>query len=299
MTSIPIIFFHYGNSDYLKYSLKQARFFNPHSEIYLLGDKKNDRYDFLTHIQASKYKKETEAFAGIYKHMSSNDEGYELNCFLRWFYICAFCKENNIGQFIYLDSDVLLYEDISTMLPFFEHSTIANTCDTIGVPAFTYFNGYQAIHSFCDFLLYSYTNNKAIQNLQELYAPFLKDPTIMGGISDMTLFHIYFQEHPAETMKINLINNDLAIDICINNPDGYEMENGMKKIYWQNNLPYGKDIATHKLVRFASLHYQGHAKDFIRRHYKVNGYVLHRLWESLKIKARFKKIKRSIKALFK
>lgn len=299
MTSIPIIFFHYGNSDYLKYSLKQARFFNPDSEIYLLGDTKNNRYDFLTHIQASKYKKEAEAFTGIYKHMSSNGEGYELTCFLRWFYISAFCKENNIGQFIYLDSDVLLYESVSTMLPFFEHSTIANTCDTTGVPAFTYFNGQQSINDFCDFLLYSYTNNKAISNLEDLYEPFIKDPTIMGGVCDMMLFHLYFREHPADTMKIHLINNNLAIDICINNPDGYEMEAGIKRIKWQDGAPYGVESSSGNLVRFASLHYQGTAKNLIAKHYLAGGYILHRFFDILEIKARFKKLRKGIKGLFK
>ena len=37
----PIIFCHYGNSDYLKFSLKSARFFNPNADIILLGDSSN------------------------------------------------------------------------------------------------------------------------------------------------------------------------------------------------------------------------------------------------------------------
>ena len=41
-TSLPIIFIHYNNSDYLKYSLGQARKSNPGSTIYFLGDQSND-----------------------------------------------------------------------------------------------------------------------------------------------------------------------------------------------------------------------------------------------------------------
>lgn len=297
--ALPIIFFHYGNPAYLKYSLKQAKFFNPGSEIYLLGDSKNNRYPFVKHVLARKYEESTLPFRNIYKHHSINNYEYELNCFLRWFYIGAFCKANNIGPFIYLDSDVLLYENVSTMLPFFEHSTIANTCDTTGVPAFTYFNGQMAVNDFCDFLLYSYTNNKAVQNLEELYGLYLKNPATMGGISDMTLFHLYFQQHPADTMKIDLINNSLAIDICINNPDGYEMEAGIKKMIWQDGAPYGVKSANGDLIRFASLHYQGRAKSLMAKHYKAGGYGFHRFWDILAIKARFKKMRKGVKSLFK
>ena len=295
--ALPIIFFHYGNPAYLKYSLKQAKFFNPNSTIYLLGDDSNNCYSFVTHIPANKYKSEATQFIKNYKHLTSNSEDYELTCFLRWFYINAFCRENNIGAFIYLDSDVLLYEDIATMQPFFEHSKIANTCDTTGVPAFTYFNGQKAINDFCDFLLYSYTHNDAVKNLEALYEPFTKAPETLGGISDMTLFHLYFQEHPADTMKINFINDDLAIDICINNPDGFEMAAGIKKIIWQDGLPYGINSESGSLIRFASLHYQGKSKNLIFRHYLAGGYKLQQFRD--KLKERFKKIRRSIKGLFK
>jgi hypothetical protein len=298
MTSIPIIFFHYGNSDYLKYSLKQARYFNPHSPVYLLGDDSNNRYNFITHIPADKYKKETESFTAVYRHLSTNSRDYELNCFLRWFYISAFCREHNIGPFIYLDSDVLLFQDITEMAPSFKNAAIANTCDTMGMPAFTYFSDQKAIQDFCDFLIDAYSTPNAAERLDAFYTPFATDPAMMGGVCDMTLFHFYFADHPGKTLKIDLID-DLAVDTSINSSDGYEMENGSKKIYWQNNLPYGKNIATGKLVRFATLHYQGNAKDTMRRHYKAGGYLLQRLWEPVKIKATFKKIKRSIKGLFK
>ncbi|MEB0262774.1 MULTISPECIES: hypothetical protein [unclassified Mucilaginibacter] len=148
---IPIIFFHYGNPAYLKYSLKQARYFNPEADIYLLGDDKNNRCSFVTHIQASKYVKDTEAFTSVYQHNNTNEIHYELHCFLRWFYVRAFCRGHNIEQFIYLDSDVLLYQNVSDMAIYFRNAAIANTCETMGMPAFTYFNSYKAIDSFCDF----------------------------------------------------------------------------------------------------------------------------------------------------
>jgi hypothetical protein len=52
---------------------------------------------------------------------------------------------------------------------------------------------------------------------------------MMGGVCDMTLFHFYFRDHPRDTLKIDLIDNELAVDVSMNNSDGYEMENGLKK----------------------------------------------------------------------
>ncbi len=296
---IPILFFNYGNPKYLKYSLKQARYFNPHSEIYLLGDSTNNRYPFLTHINANRYEQESEAFTKIYKHRSSNGEHYELNCFLRWFYIRAFCRENNIGPFVYLDSDVLIFQDVSEMTSIFCNYSIANTCNFTGMPAFTYFSGLNAIDSFCDFLMFSYSDKQAIKEIEEIYKPFADNPNLIGAISDMILFHRYFLIHPNETTKLDIINNQLAVDIAINREDGYETEKGIKKVYWKNNLPFCKNKATGKLIRFATLHFQGDAKEGIIRHYKAGGYIAKRLSESYKIKFRLKSLSNKLKGYLK
>jgi hypothetical protein len=299
MTSLPIIFFHSGNPAYLKYSLKQAKHFNPDATIYLLGDKTNNRYPFVKHINIKSLQSDAGAFSSIYKHRSPNDENYELNCFLRWFYIKAFCRQNGIEGFIYLDSDVLMFQNFNELKPFFGDKAIANTCDWTGMPAVSYFKDYQAIYNFCDFLIHAYKDTTAIKKLEEWYDTLLVDPVTLGGISDMVLFHFYFLEHPNETIKIDLINNELAIDISINREDGYEQDNGIKKIYWQDDLPYCKNLATGNLVRFASLHYQGDAKSVMREHYKGDGYKLQRLWEHYQLKSKIKKIKQTVKQLFK
>lgn len=293
--AIPIIFFHYSNPDYLKYALKQARFYNPEAEIFLLGDKKNDKYPFITHVNAANFEGQAQAFASSYKHMTSNGYMYELNCFLRWFYVREFCKQKGIEEFIYLDSDVLVFQDFDKLVPLFGNARIVNTCDEMGVPAFTYFKSYSVIDEFCHYLLKSYTDPAMLARLEQLYQPFNADPEMLGGISDMVLFHLYFQDHPEGTLKADLINNEVAIDACINREDGFEMEDGMKKIYWKDNIPYCKQTKSGKLIRFAMLHYQGHAKSFMRRDYRAGGYRTAILWEDWGLKAKFKSLKRSLK----
>lgn len=293
--ALPIIFFHYGNPAYLKYVLKQARHFNPDSKIYLIGDKKNNRYPFLTHILASDFEADTSAFRAIYKHMTSNDETYELNCFLRWFYVRGVCRANSIEAFIYLDSDVLAFQNFTELTKIFKDYKIANTCDFTGMPAFTWFKGFSVLDEFCNYLLHSYRDKPVLAKIEKLYQPYVDDPALIGGISDMVLFHLYFQEHPEGTLKLDLINDEIAIDISINREDNYEMENGMKKVYWHDGLPYCKLKHTGKLIRFATLHYQGDAKFHIRKNFTAGGYKIAKLWEDADLKARFKRFRRLVK----
>jgi hypothetical protein len=296
--AIPIIYFHYGNPDYLKYSLKQARHYNPESRIYLLGDKKNNKYPFITHVLAAKYEAAAAKFKAVYIHRSSNSANYELSCFLRWFYIEAFCEENNIQSFIYLDSDVLVYQDFTELVPLFNNCRIANTCEDTGMPAFTYFRDYQEIKRFCDYLVHCYTDPAAITKIEAIYAPFKNDPEVMGGISDMVLFHLYFQDYPDGALKVDLVTKDIAVDSNINRADGYETENGIKKIYWQNNLPHGKNASSGKLIRFVTLHYQGLAKAAMRQNYTAGGYWAAKYLETKDFKGKIKQVKKTIKKLF-
>jgi hypothetical protein len=294
--AIPIIFFHFKNPPYLKYSLKQAACFNPESVIYLLGDETNDHYPVISHVMAKQYEKDTEDFASVYEHLSANGFQYELNCFLRWFYIRAFCRERKIEEFIYLDSDVLLFQNVSELTPYFRAFHIANTSAHTGVPAFTYFKNYAALDSFCNYLMYAYTNAHAKKETARLYEIFLAQTASIDGISDMTLFHLYFRDHPTETGKIDLINNELAIDVNISESNGYETRRGLKNIHWQNGLPYCKQLITGQLIRFISLHYQGDRKYLLIRHFKAGGYHLRRFPDGAKYA--FKKAKKMVKKLF-
>lgn len=297
--SIPVIFFHYGNPPYLKYALKQARFYNPGSDIYLLGDKKNDKYPFVTHVPVASLEAAATHFKSIYQHRSNNDLNYELMCFLRWFYIRDFCEANLIEAFIYLDSDVLCYQDFTELVRLFGDANIANTCDDLGMPAFTYFKSHKVINDFCDHLVRYYTEPSAIATLDKLYQPFIDDTSLMGGISDMALFHLYFQDHPQGAIKVDLVTDDIAVDSNINLADGYETEAGFKKIYWNNGLPHGKKTADGRFIRFVTLHYQGLAKDVMRRNYTAGGYRVARYLETKDVKGKIKRAKKAIKNIFK
>src|SRR5437868_4073869 len=112
--SIPVIFIHKGDHFYLNHSLNQVKITNPGNPIYLITDSITGRYDFVNYADIKKYNKGAAEFAGMYKHMSTNNYENELFCFQRWFILKEFCYDKKIDNFLYLDSDVLIYCNIDT-----------------------------------------------------------------------------------------------------------------------------------------------------------------------------------------
>ena len=55
MMKTPILFIHKTNSFYLKYVLDHTKYFNPDSDIYLIGDSSNNKYNFINHVEIDNY----------------------------------------------------------------------------------------------------------------------------------------------------------------------------------------------------------------------------------------------------
>lgn len=276
--AIPIFFVHKTNSSYLKYALKQARKFNPDSPIYLLGDNENNKYTFVTHAQISDYSKSADEFQKVYRHMSAAPYDFELFCFLRWFYIRDFVVKNNIDSFICLDSDTLIFSDLTQALIPFQHLSIANT--GVAMPAFTYFGKKATIVDFCDFMIKQYTAPQYQKRLEEGWE-YLK-PQNWGGICDMVFFEYYFIDKPDNLGKLDVITNDSVFDRHIRGSDGFEVENENKIFKWKSGQPWGFHLKMKKWIRFHGIHYQGHSKKLMYKHYTGGDYYLSRLKELIR-----------------
>ena len=61
-------------------------------------------------------------------------------------------QENNLEKFIYLDSDVLVFENFENIRSLFDSFSIANTGKTVGMPAFTFFGSQKSIENFCMYI---------------------------------------------------------------------------------------------------------------------------------------------------
>ncbi len=123
--SAPVIFCHYGNSNYLPYVFETVRLTNPDKDIFLLGDKdnkwlesaKNIKHCFFNEYQ---YGAEIETFDQVYRLVQGKKHGniragkdWVNFVFKRWFYIHNFLTSQGIGNFWHFDSDNMILDSLS------------------------------------------------------------------------------------------------------------------------------------------------------------------------------------------
>lgn len=257
--SIPIIFVHKGNPFFLHSVLKQAKRTNPNSEIILLGDNTNCKYKFVKHYFIDDYFTSAEAFSKVYQHYSPNPYDYELFCFQRWFVIKDFVDRTWGGnaQFLYCDTDTLLYDDISFDINRFQ-SYDMTICKT-GTPCFTYFN-FGIIAKFTDFIYQRFSSPEGRSMINE-YVAELKNKKRSYGISDMTAFSAYKNEHLNKVLEIDVPENGTSYCHNIGDKvDGYKMSGKLIDIHVKNGQPYGYFLKDNAWIRFKGVHFQGAAK---------------------------------------
>src|SRR5262249_10071626 len=270
ISSMPIVFIHQSNSEHLKYSLAQAHASNPRSTIILLGDSSNDVYDFVEHLPFVEYFQGAARFEKIYKHYSTHGIDFELICFQRWFILREFLMANNLAQCLYLDSDTMLYADVTKESKKFEQFDFTLCWNSIGCVFFL--NRLKGLDEFCQFLLDIYGNkNKFYYDRMVAHYAVRKKHQLAGGACDMTAFQFYSEGNFGQMGEASRIIDGSVYDPNINLPHPwFEMENGIKKIIWKDGQPYGKFIRTRQEIRFNSLHFNGRAKKLMSQYYAGN-----------------------------
>ena len=211
MNTIPIIFVHRSNSIYLKYTLKQARYFNPDTPIYLLGDESNNQYNFVTHINIEDYFDSAREFSKHYVHMSFTPQKFEQFCFERWFIILDFVKKNKIETFLCLDSDVLLFSKSNEI-----HNKYKNFSFTMrgnGGAGLNYFSSIEALEEFCEYTTSHYINPQHFHTLELNWAGYQERKH--GGVCDMLLFALYKAENQEKIGDCGLLENNRIFEYCL------------------------------------------------------------------------------------
>ncbi len=259
----PIIFIHTGNSWYLPYTIYQLKKTNPNTPIYLIGDHKNKQFHKWTnHIDAANFTHLTSTLKNVYIHKSTLGEEFEFNCIARWFILLEFMNLNNIDKCIYLDSDILVYKDLSKV----EKNFSKYDMTWCGFSAHTNFiTNRKALENYCKNVIDCYSNKfpNELRN-KSLYHQVISGKTNMN-ISDMTFFHDYNLRYPNSLLDISLPNEKGTFDRSIEDTRVFEGDqNDFKKIYWQKKKPYCKEIASQKLIPFVTLHFQGKGKKILK-----------------------------------
>jgi hypothetical protein len=277
--------------------LEQARIFNPNSTIYLLGDESNNKFKKMgiEHYYMADFSESTKEFQKIYKHQSPNTYDAELFCFQRWFIIRNFITQKGISNFLYLDSDVLIYGNVDVL--FNEYLDFDFTIVDHSCPSTTLFKR-ESLNAFCDFINELYTQKDYLGVLDNLHKDYC-DGIRSCGNSDMTAFELYQIYKNAKVKELTTIENNACFDHNIGAIDNFVEKNGFKEIYWIDDKPYAKRQDNQQLILFHCLHFNGIAKRKMYN-YRINskrqhiGGIFYKLKSELSIGLVIRVIKRYI-----
>jgi len=255
--SIPIIYFHTGNSSYLNISIKQCKKFNDH--VILLGDDSNSDID-VEHHNLYDYHDDVAKFHKLYQHMSTNGHGFELTCYVRWIILANFIKKQNFGSapIVYLDSDVMTYCDYSEKENLFEDNYAGKVCKAkrqndyrwSASGCISYWK-HDMVLKFKDYLFELYTNK--IDKLKEKYQ-YHVDSGVPGGICDMTAIYLFSEENDIGTLN-DVFDDDSTFDQNISVAenyldDEYEMHaDGFKLLHFEDGIPFCRNLLLNKTIK--------------------------------------------------
>jgi hypothetical protein len=273
----PIIVIHQGNPDYLRLCLLKAREINPQSPLVLLGDQNNaGLVNVVPKLQHELINMSGDAqkFKTIYVHRSEYRYEFELICFQRWFVLRDFMKKRGFHSCLHLDSDVLLFSDISESGKRFDQyaMSLAHWGNPEKMGHTNFINGIETLQEFCDFMLKLYTSKEYAEQL-DLH--FLNNK--WKPVSDMTALGMFYDLCPTRIADICDIQDDSMFDDRITFvPDGFEkasrlLKKVMKSIYFtslrdQQGIPFYRHKNYPQGVRLLSLHFHGGTK-YMMKHF--------------------------------
>lgn len=117
----PLIFTHYGYSDYLPYTLACAARTNPALPRIFLGDELNRKIanqHGWRHYVAQDYRSpKLEKFQAVFRHIRGRAVGHEAEVWLRyvfarWYHVEDFVRRQQIPRFWHFDTDTMILENL-------------------------------------------------------------------------------------------------------------------------------------------------------------------------------------------
>jgi len=263
---IPVIFIHTGPiQEYVLCTIKQAL---KNNSVYLLGDVRLDLNETnFNFCNINELKTDYNKFEVNYEHLNTTPLDYEKFCYKRWFLLKEFMHQNNINLCFYVDSDVILMNNITE--DWVNYSQYEMTLLHRSAAVSSYIT-YESICKFCEMLISVYADKNSYY-FKKIKSHYLvrNQCGLTGGVCDMTLLELfhYTQElggGPGRIGEMMQIINDCTYDHNINVADqDFSMKNNMKNVKIRNNQIYVYNERLKKDIKFNSLHFQGQAKCYI------------------------------------
>lgn len=277
------------NQEYLKYCIAQAKKYN--EKVVLLGDSYNKNWcddwhnadDFIT----DKWKE----FHAVFENLSPYPQAWAEGIFKRFYLILEYLERNHYDDCVIIDSDVLLYLDVSTYEPFRHCKIAAESPLEQDIAVLWKGNGYkwktcagfayitkEGLIEYTDYCIDMYKNHKDI--LMEKWDIHRKYK-IYGGVNEMTLLYLWTHTLP-EGAFLNLLKDDenhCVFDNSVGEPGGYLEHQyeylkrlSVKNLHWENGRPYCYTADGHQKTYFLNLHFVDITKVFMEGIYKNQKY---------------------------
>lgn len=262
---LPVVFFQAGDARHLPYTFWQARHWAGSSPLILLGDKANRHYCGLEHVPIRDFASAVPRLRDLYVHISSNTAEFEFLCLARWLVMEEFARRQGLREFLYLDSDVLIYEkpvEIVRRVPACRLATewIGDLSAMFaGIsPAVTYIRDPSVLQEIVANILKFYCDPTAIENMRISCEDLVLKK--IGGVSDMLFLACYAHQLGERAFNLWEPEKDGVVDNNIVQAEGFRAREGFKEIEFRDGKPYGFYEPTQRWVRFATLHFNGHSK---------------------------------------
>lgn len=302
-TPTPIIMIHRHDSFYLPYTIGQARQSNPHNPIILLGDDATRGYHGVQHFHLKHYFKQARELERRFGHLEATGKKWEIQCFQRWLVLHEFMAETGWDRFLHLDSDVLLFRPAEEIVEAFARHPVSfswhpvtrkvQSGDFIACGHGAVFTSRQPLDEIAERCLATLEHFQARVDQQPAGMPGLRlhTPT---GVTDMNALGDYVRRHPDTTGNTCALEDPFLLDHSVLQDEGrFQMEGGMKKLVWKNDLPHGV-LHSGQEIPFALLHCQGHAKYAMHRLMRVTDPRLRREMKQDLLRARWRKFQEKL-----
>jgi len=265
MPASAIVFIHERRGWFLPYALQQAAQVEKHAPVVLLGDRKPARNIHFHALAAFKQDAAALKFEARYRHMSSHSRQFELLCWLRWFYLIAFMRRENLASVFYHDSDIMLQEDSLFLAD--HYGSKLDYCAFLRSSYSGWCSGHSsywtlsALEELCEYAIWSFTDRETLERYQRHWDQF-RQKGLAGGVCDMTTLKYFREHHARQVANLAEVHEGCVFDFGMAGSDNYRenefaMQRGLKKVITGGDGRfYFMKKEDGSLVRALALHFQ-------------------------------------------
>jgi hypothetical protein len=183
----------------------------------------------------------------------------------KYFFLRDFCREKNIEQFLLIDSDVMLYEDIATYFKLYEGSAITLIKDPDAYVAGAWFTFVQdpiALEKICSVFIRLYSDE----------GRGIRERLNLEMYSEMNGLRLFMDENPVLVSDIlDSEKQEFVINASMEYDGRFEYDGQFVKVTWEKNIPYLIKKGASNVIKAPMLHFHGKGKYVMGKYLRLEG----------------------------